>query len=411
MTEKIDTVIVGGGQGGLSTSYFLSQQGREHIILEQTLQAAKAWRERWDSFTFNTPNWMTQLPGVEYEGNEPDGFLARDEIIRYFEEYIKRNKLPVRYGIQVKAIMKTADGYLVETDKTDYMAANVVVATGLFQHPKDLPFRKDLSAEIVQLHSSEYRNPGALPEGAVLVVGSAQSGCQIAEELYQNGRKVYMALGNAGRFPRRYRGMEATRWLDKIGFFDKTPDMLPSSKARFAGSPHLTGKDGGHTINLHQFARDGVTLLGHIKNARGYRITLVPDLKDCLAKGDQFEAEMVRQIDDYINRQGLDVPLETLPELRNGYESEEILELDLQEAGISSIVWATGFSFDFSLVKLPIFDEFGFPVQKRGVTEYPGLYFVGIPFLYSFKSGILYGVGEDAAYVAKHISSRVLQTN
>jgi len=135
MTEKIDTVIVGGGQGGLSTSYFLSQQGREHIILEQTLQAAKAWRERWDSFTFNTPNWMTQLPGVEYEGNEPDGFLARDEIIRYFEEYIKRNKLPVRYGIQVKAIMKTADGYLVETDKTDYMAANVVVATGLFQHP------------------------------------------------------------------------------------------------------------------------------------------------------------------------------------------------------------------------------------------------------------------------------------
>jgi putative flavoprotein involved in K+ transport len=410
MTEQVDAIIVGGGQGGLSTSYFLKQQGSEHIILEQTHQAAKAWRERWDSFTFITPNWMIRLPGAEYQDDEPDGFMEREEIISYFEEYIDQYELPIRYGIQVTSVEPKGNGYLVRTNKTDFKATNVIIATGLYQHPKIPSFSTNLSSKINQLHSSEYRNPEALPAGAVLVVGSAQSGCQIAEELYQSGRKVYLSVGNSGRFPRRYRGREITHWLDELGFYDQTADKLPSPKAKFAGSVHGTGKDGGHTINLHQFARDGVVLLGYIENVQDVRVMLAPDLKDNLAKADKFEADLVNQIDEYVEKNRLEMPTEELPVISDGYKAEEILKLNLDTVSITSVIWATGYKFDFSLVKLPIFDEDGYPVQARGVSDYPGLYFIGLPFLHSTKSGLLHGIGEDAAYVAEHIGSRIPQT-
>jgi len=326
MTEHVDTIIVGGG-------------------------------------------WMIRLPGAEYQGDEPDEFMVRKQIIEYFEEYIKQFELPIRYGIQVTSVESIDTGYLVETNKTNFEADNVVIATGMYQRPRMPSFGSNLSSEIIQLHSSEYRNPETLPDGAVLVVGSAQSGCQIAEELYKTGRKVYLSVGNAGRLPRRYRGKDITQWFDELGFYDRTVDKLPSPQAKFAGSAHGTGKDGGHTINLHQFAKDGVILLGHIQ---------------------------------------IDVPIETLPELRDGYEVEGILDLDLKSAGITSVIWATGYKFDFSLVKLPAFDEDGYPVQKRGVADFPGLYFIGLQFLHTSKSGLLAGVGDDAAHVAKHIGSRIL---
>jgi putative flavoprotein involved in K+ transport len=403
MTTHVDTIVVGGGQGGLSTSYYLKRQGREHVILEQAGQSAQVWRSRWDSFTLNTPNWMTRLPGAEYQGNVPDGFMPRDELVAYFEAYIERFELPVRYGIRVTSVEPIEAGYLVSTDEGEFEAANVVIATGVHQQPRIPPFSSNLPAEIHQLHSSEYRNPEALPAGGVLVVGSAQSGCQIAEELYQSGRKVYLSVSSSPRIPRRYRGKDITWWLDIIGPFDKTVDQLPSPKAKFAASAHSTGKDGGHTINLHQFAKDGVVLLGHIQGMQEDRITMVPDLKENLAKADKAEADFVIQIDEYIERTGLDAPLDSLPKLKDGFEAEEVLELDLKTAGITSVIWTTGYKFDFSFVKLPIFDEDGYPVQKRGVTEYPGLYFIGLPFLPTIKSGLLAGVGDGAAYVAGHI--------
>jgi putative flavoprotein involved in K+ transport len=405
MIEQVDTIIVGAGQGGLSMSYYLKKQGREHIILEQSDQAAPAWRSRWDSFTLITPNWMTRLPGAEYQGDDPDGFMGRDQLVGYFQEYIERFELPVRYGSRVTSVERNGAGYLVRTGETEYKASNVVIATGLHQQPKVPTFSADLPKEIHQLHSSEYRNPQAPPAGAVLVVGSAQSGCQIAEELYQSGRKVYLSVSSAGRFPRRYRGQDTTRWLDKIGFGDRTVDKLPSPQAKFAANPHGTGKDGGRTINLHQFARDGVVLLGRLQGVRGDRIVLAPDLQENLAKGDKFETELLRGIDTYIEKNGLDAPIDPLPELRDGYEAEVILELDLKSAGISSVIWATGYKFDFSLVKLPAFDTDGFPVQKRGVTEFPGLYFIGLPFLHTASSGLLVGVGDDAAHVASAIAT------
>ncbi|MFC1921659.1 flavin-containing monooxygenase [Chloroflexota bacterium] len=403
MSENVDTIIIGAGQGGLSTSYHLTEQGREHIILEQADQAASAWRKRWGSFTLITPNWAIRLPGAEYKGDDPDGFMPRDEVIAYFEKYVEQFELPIRYGVRVTSVEPVEAGYLVRTDKGEFEAANVVLATGMYQQPRIPPMSANLSSEIRQLHSSEYHNPEALPAGAVLVVGSAQSGCQIAEELYQRGRKVYLSVSSAGRFPRRYRGKDVTRWLEEIGFADMTVDKLPSPKAKFRGSVHGTGKDGGHTINLHQFARDGVVLLGHIQSVQKDRIVLVPDMHESLANADKVEADLVKQVDDYIEKNRLDLPEESLPELRDGYELETIPELDLKSAGITSVIWATGYKFNFGMVKLPIFDEDGYPLQKRGVTEYAGLYFIGLPFLHTATSGLLSGVSGDAAHVASTI--------
>jgi putative flavoprotein involved in K+ transport len=408
MVSKYPTIIIGGGQAGLATSYHLKQRGQEHIVLEQAAQAGNAWRnDRWDSFTLNSPNWAFRLPGAEYQGDEPDGFMAREEIVATFERYVQRFQLPVQYGARVNAVESLAngDGYRVRTDDEVLEARKVVVATGLFQRPKIPAFSTELPAHITQLHSGHYRNPQALPPGAVLVVGSGQSGCQIAEELYLSGRQVFLCVGSAGRAPRRYRGNDVFKWMHLSGFLDRTPDKLPSPRARFAANPQVSGRDGGRTLNLHQFARDGVMLLGRIQDGRAGRIWLAPDLKVNLAKADQFETEFVKMVDGYIARTGLDIPTESLPVLRDGYEVEETGELDLLSAGITTIIWAMGYDFDFNMVRQPVFDGDGYPVQKRGVTTNPGLFFVGLPWLNKMKSGLLVGVGEDAEYLACVISA------
>lgn len=404
MTEKLDTIIIGGGQAGLSLSYLLTQQGREHLVLEKAAKAGEAWRWRWDSFTFVTPNWAIRLPGAEYRGHDPDGYMSRDDIIAMFEQYAQN--LPVRYGAQATVVKQTEAGYTVETGAGTFEAANVVVATGSFQKSKIPSFSADIPANILQLHSGEYRNPQSLPPGAVLVIGSGQSGCQIAEELYQSGRKVFLSVGSAGRAPRRYRGQDIFWWLDRSGFFNRTLDKLPSPKARFAGNPQASGARGGHTINLHQFARDGVTLLGRVQGASDHKIVLAPNLKEALGKVDEFEVNLLKMIDGFVEKAGLDAPKEDVAQLRDGYDSEVITGLDLEAAGVTAIIWAMGYAFDFSLVQLPIFDGDGYPVQQRGVTQHPGLYFLGLHWLHTAKSTLLMGVGEDAAYVAGHIAGR-----
>lgn len=403
MTEFIDTIIIGGGQGGLSISCYLCQQGREHIILEKAHQAAPVWRKRWDSFTLITPNWMVRLPGAPYQGNDPDGFMTKEEIVAYFESYIKQFKLPIKYGIKVTSVEMNKKGYQILTNERDYTAKNVIVAVGLYQKPKIPPLYENLTDEIQQIHSSEYRHPEMLPPGAVLVVGSGQSGSQIAEELYQSGREVFFAVGSSGRVPRRYRGLDSTRWMEKLGYYQRTVKDLSSPKAKFASSAHASGKNGGHSINLHQFAREGVTLLGHVKDGENDILFLKKDLKESLAKADQFEQKFVNEIDDYIKSNQLDYPDEDLPKLTDGYAAEEIGELNLVEAGIRSIIWATGYKFNFDWIKLPAFDEDGYPIQTRGVTDYAGLYFIGLPFLHNGISGVIAGVGEDAAHIASVI--------
>ena len=408
MAERIDTVVVGAGQAGLAASYFLSQQGREHVVLEQS-RIGESWRtQRWDSFTLVTPNWHLQLPGYPYRGDSPDGFLPRAQVVDYLEGYAASFQAPVRSGVRVESVDREADGaYTVNSAAGPLLARNVVVATGSFRHPKRSPAGANLAAEVLQLHCGEYRNPQALPPGAVLVVGTAQSGCQIAEELYQSGRQVFLCVGSAGRLPRRYRGRDTTWWLAKSGFFDQTVDSLPSPRARFLGNPHVSGKNGGHDLNLHQFARDGVVLLGRLQGVEGGKVRLAPDLWENLAKVDQFEAETLEKLDAYILQEGLSAdPPDRRPPLRDGYEQELLAELDLKAAGVSTVIWALGFGFDFSWVHLPVLDADGYPRQQRGVTEFPGLYFLGLNWLYRRKSGVFYGVGEDAAYVAAHLADR-----
>jgi putative flavoprotein involved in K+ transport len=403
--ERIDTVIVGGGQAGLATSYCLSQRGHEHVVLEQAAQAASSWRQgRWDSFALVTPNWTLQMPGAEYDGPAPDAFMPRDDIVAYFERYVDRFQVPVRYNAHVDSIEPLAgDGFRLTTADKTYAARNVVIATGFERLPKVPAAAAALSPRLTQLHGSQYRNPESFPAGAVLVVGSAQSGAQIAEELYQRGRDVFLSVGGAGRVPRRYRGKDVVAWLTQIGFFDMTPDKLPVPKEQFA-PPHVSGTQGGHSLNLHQFACDGVTLLGHLRDVSHETVSLAPDLHESLAHADQFERELQQMVDGYVRANGLDAPAEELPQLGDGFAQPIVERLDLKAAGIGSIIWATGYSQDFSLLRMPALGDDGFPRQTMGVSPIAGLYFAGMPWMPSLKTGILAGVGESATHIAAHIA-------
>ena len=404
---SIDTVVVGGGQAGLAISYYLKREGREHVVLEKAPAVANAWRnQRWDSFTLVTPNFQVRLPGAEYNGDDPYAFMSLAEVVHYFDDYVERFELPVHCEVEVFSVEKLQDRYLVRTSEGEYEADNVVIATGLYQAPKIPKFGERIAPNIRQIHSMEYKNPSLLPAGAVLIVGTGQSGAQIAEELYQSGRKVYLSIGSAGRVPRRYRGRDINDWFSRMGMFDTIVGELKSPADKFHPHPQISGKNGGESLNLHQFARDGVVLLGHVREARDGRLIIAPDLKETLSKVDQFEINALKAVDQYIARIKLNAPAEAVPQLGDGYTQQIITELDLNASGISTIIWATGYSFDFSFVKLPVVDSDGYPIQKRGVTDYDGLYFLGMPWLHSRRSGILFGVGDDAAYIAQHIAAR-----
>jgi len=411
MTEQVEVVIIGGGQAGLALSYYLTRQGRTHLVLEQG-QVGEVWRsERWDSFTLNTPNWMTRLPGFPYQGDDPDGFLPREDIVAYLEQYAASFHAPLQCGVRVTAVRQQpgGGGYLVDAEEITVKARNIVLATGAYPKPKLPTASAALSVDICQLHTSEYRNPQMLPSGAVLVVGTGQSGCQIAEELHESGRQVYLSTSSCGRAPRRYRGKDSTWWLSRLGFFDRTLDQLPSPTAKFACNPHVSGNHGGHDINLRQFARQGMILLGHVQAAQGKQMILAPDLEENLTKADAFAAQITQGIDEYIKRTGMDVAANnTIREVppTGALTAKPILTLDLQSAGINTIIWATGYKLDFGWMHLPVFDQTGYPVHQRGVTAYPGLYFLGLHWLYKTKSALLYGVGEDAAFIASAIAER-----
>ena len=407
LPQRIETVVIGAGQAGLAISYYLTLAGRAHLVLEKAAVLANAWRnQRWDSFTLVTPNFQVRMPGAEYAGPVPYGFMSRAEVIDYLDAYAARFQLPVRCGVEVWSVERLAGAYQIATSAGTLRAENVVVATGLYQSPKLPRFSAAFPAEIRQLHSMHYRNPASLPPGAILVIGTGQSGAQIAEELYQSGRKVYLSIGSAGRLPRRYRGRDINDWLTRMGLFDTKVQELRSAAEKFAAHPQISGKNGGESLNLHQFARDGVQLLGHVHGFSEGQLLLSPDLHETLAKVDRFEIDTVRRIDEYILGAGLAAPRETLTQLRDGYEQPQITELNLTAVGIGSVIWATGYSFDFSLVRLPVVDGDGYPIQTRGVTRFEGLYFLGMPWLYSRRSGLLFGVGEDAAFLAEHMAAR-----
>jgi putative flavoprotein involved in K+ transport len=412
MNEQLATVIIGGGHAGLTMSYSLSQLGLEHVILERG-RVGERWRsERWDSFCFQFPNWTIELPGYKYQCDDVEAFAPGHEIVRFLDGYAGFIKAPIRCGVAVTSLEQgsRAGRYLIRTGNGTVEATNVVIATGPFQQPAIPLVSAQVPPDLFQIHSGKYRNPDQLPSGAVLVVGSGSSGGQIAEELNEHGRQVYLSVGRHRRVPRRYRGRDYGWWSSAMGILDQTVDTLPSPEAKNWPLPLLTGVNGGHDLDLRRMAAAGVTLLGHLQSAAGNRLIIAPDLKETLAKADVWFTDFKKLADDYAVKTGMNVPKESQP-VDNVAEPKEIsnpiLELDLKAAGIKSIVWATGFRNDFGWVKLPIFNDTGDPVHRRGVTSFPGIYFLGLRWLYKRKSYFLVmaGPAEDAAYIAEHIKT------
>lgn len=401
MTTRHETVIVGGGHAGLALSYHLGRLGRPHVILERG-RVAERWRsERWDSLMFQFPNWSLRLPGQEYGGSRPDGFATRDEVIAFIERYREAIDAPVRTGVRVERVHPIDGGFRLETTAGQVEALNVVVATGPYQEPILPAVRHAFPPGVHQVHSSGYRNPGRLPAGAVLVVGSGASGCQIVEDLLAEGRTVYFSVGRHRRYPRRYRGRDMFWWMERIGALDQTLEERPEARER--PNPLVTGVGGGHDIDLRDYAAAGVTLLGHLLDVTGSRLQLADDLAALLAAGDESVAVFTRTVDAYIARSGLPTPAEAVASPRTAPPAS-IRELDLASAGISSVVWATGFRRDFEWIDAPVLDDRGEPIHRRGVTGCAGLYFLGLPWLHRLKSSVLCGVGDDAAHLADHIA-------
>ena len=405
MANHIDTVVIGGGQAGLSVSWYLDKIHREHVVLDRG-KPGDTWRNRWDSFCLVTPNRFCRLPGFPYAGNEPNGFMKRDEIIGYVENFANSFETPLQGDTEVHRVSHTADDgkYKIETATGDYLAENIIVATGTHQHPKYPSWRNKLGDSIVQIHSSTYRNPGLLPEGAVLVVGSGQSGCQIVEDLRLAGRETYLCVGKAARIPRRYRGKDIIQWLFDAGFLDMPVDQHPMGlEIRFAPHEHLTGRDGGRTINLRQLALNGVNLLGRLVDADGSQLHIANDLEASLDAIDSECAETLALIDQYIADNEIEAPPDDLVPIdwRPGSIGAT---LDLQQADISSVIYATGFTYDFSWIDLPIFDARGYPAYERGVTDSPGFYFVGLHWMHTAGSGLFSQVARDSKFVVDHLN-------
>ncbi len=404
-----EVIVVGAGQGGLSTSYCLTEHGVDHVALERG-EVGDSWtRRRWDSFCLVTPNWSIRLPGAEYDGPDPDGFLPREDFVAYMERWTEAFGCPLRTGVTVARIGPAEDdAFSVETDAGPLRAPVVVVATGTMQVPRRPPFAERLSKRILQLDAEKYRTAAALPEGAVLVVGSGQTGCQVVDDLRLSGRQVLLSVGEAGRLPRRYRGQDCVAWQREIGLLDRTPDMLDSPAHRFRSDPHLTGRGGGRTISLHHFHRDGVRLLGMVAAVDGETVSFMDDLRRNMSDADAFAMQFYADVDAFIVKNRIDAPPPTDKELSGGPPADDwsvpsTASIDLEAEGVSSVVWATGFSFDFGWIDYPVLDDMGYPVTDRGATTVPGLYFMGLNWMVRRKSGILYGVGDDARHVADHI--------
>ncbi|EKU98686.1 flavin-dependent oxidoreductase, MSMEG_0569 family [Leptolyngbya sp. PCC 7375] len=409
-SSHFPVAIVGGGQAGLSISYCLKQRGIDHIIFEKN-KIAHSWRsKRWDTFCLVTPNWQCLLPGYPYPGNDPDGFMQRDEIVQYIEDYAKSFKPLIKEGVTVSKISKPENVFEIETSIGHYIADQVVIATGGYHTPKMPRMAERLPSSVTQLHSSEYKNSETLPEGAVLVVGTGQSGCQIAEDLHLAGRQVHLCVGGAPRSPRRYRGKDVVDWLDQMGYYDMSIDEHPQKESvRTKTNHYVTGRGGGREIDLRQFALEGMKLYGKLKHVQGDSLEFQDDLGHNLDQADAVAESIKQTIDSYIEKHQLEAPID--PPYQVVWQPQtSLLSLDLVTEKISTVIWSTGYHANFSWVDIPVFDGKGYPGHERGVTTIQGLYFLGLPWLYTWGSGRFSGIARDATYLADCIAlkNRVL---
>jgi putative flavoprotein involved in K+ transport len=399
--EQVDIVVVGGGQAGLATSHALTSRQLEHVVLERA-QVGESWRRRWDSFCLVTPNWTVQLPDHPYSGDDPDGFMPKDDIVEYLEGYALAVRAPVRTGVEVQSIAHDDDNFTLRTSNGELQARAVVLATGAYQRPHRPVVAASVPPDLA-LDADDYRNPDDLPDGPVLIVGSGQTGCQLAEEISEAGREVVLSCGRAPWAPRRIGGRDIVWWAIEDGFLDQSVDDLPSPEARLVANVITTGHDGGHDLHLRTLRARGVELAGHLTGVDGQRARFADDLVQSVAFGDERYRMLTAEIPDIAARLGLEVPeiLEPEPFVEGGPE-----EIDL--TGFGAVIFTSGFRPNYGalLPRPEAADEHGFPRQKEGTsTEVPGLHFVGAHFLRTRKSSLLYGVGEDATIVAATIAA------
>jgi putative flavoprotein involved in K+ transport len=405
--EHVPVVVVGAGQAGLSASWHLKQAGIEHLVLERDT-AAHEWRDaRWDSFCLVTPNWQCRLPGHPYAGEDPDGFMVREQILDYFAGFLAALDPPLREGVAVTALRKRGHGpYELVTSAGTLTADDVIVATGGYQVPIVPRFAERLPATITQVHSKHYRNPEQLPPGEVLVVGSGQSGAQLAEDLHLAGRTVHLCLGDAPRVARTYRGRDVVAWLDDMGYYALTADQRPTPEGEKARANHyVTGRDGGRDIDLRAFARDGMRLYGRLEDLQDGRLLFRQDLRQALDSADEVSESIKDSIDKHISENGVDAPAEEryVPV----WEPEvEPTSLALEGSGITSVVWAIGYRADYSWIDRPVFNGRGAPVHHRGITSDEGLCFLGLPWQWTWGSARFSGVSADAEHLVQHLVER-----
>jgi putative flavoprotein involved in K+ transport len=400
----LPAVVIGGGQAGLSASYCLKQANIQHVIFERDT-IAHAWRtQRWDSFCLVTPNWQCRLPGFPYAGTEPFGFMPRDDIVGYIESYAKSFDAPVQCGVAVQAVQHDGKTFVLQTSAGIVMADAVIVAVGGYHRPRIPAVSERFAPQIQQVHSSQYRNPAQLPPGAVLVIGTGQSGCQIAEDLHLAGRQVHLCTGSAPRVARRYRGRDVVEWLNDMGHYDIPVQNHPQgTQVRAKSNHYVTGRDGGRDIDLRRFALEGMQLHGRLRGVSDGTLFLGDDLAQNLDRADASAEAIKDQIDNWITAQNLSAPAE--PRYVPVWRPENPRpELSLAGEGISSVIWATGFYSDFSWINLDIFETSGYPRHVRGITPQPGLYFLGLPWLHSWGSGRFSGVARDADHIVADIA-------
>ena len=403
LPARVQVAVVGGGQAGLSISWHLVQRGVEHVVLERETVAHEWAHARWDTFCLVTPNWQCQLPGWPYRGDDPHGFMVKDEIVAYVRDYAASFSPPVHEGVAVTRLAPApGGGYTLTTSAGEVAADQVVLAIGGYHLPVVPPYAAVLPPHVVQIHSQQYRNPDQLPEGDVLVVGTGQSGAQIAEDLHLAGRQVHLAVGGAPRIARRYRGRDMVDWLQDMGHYDMPVEQHRNGEAARMGTNHyVTGRDGGRDIDLRQFALEGMQLYGPLAAVRDGRFAFAPELGANLDRADQVNDNAKDLVDAHIERSGVDAPVEPRYTPVWAPESEPTsLDVDL----IAAVVWAIGFRADWSWVRVPVFDGAGYPTHHRGVTAAPGLYVLGLPWLHTWGSGRFAGIARDAEFLADRIT-------
>jgi putative flavoprotein involved in K+ transport len=405
--KRTNTLIIGGGQAGLAVSYSLMERGIDHVILERG-RVGERWRsERWDSLRLLTPNWQSRLPGWSYQGPDADGFMSKNEVIDYLDAYARSFGAPVETGVTVTSVERDGSGYRIGTDRGVWQAANVVIATGNSDRPCVPEFGARLSPDIVQVVPTAYRNPSELPPGGVLIVGASATGIQLAEEIHASGRRVTLSVGRHTRLPRDYRGRDIQRWLDATGVWDeRATEVRNIEHRRRDPSLQLIGSPDHRHLDLGVLQDEGVQLAGRALEAAGERVVLAEDLSSSLATAEVRLAHLLRRIDDHIERQGLTAtvpPAEPCARIR---PEPAPRRLDLKQAGIATVLWATGYRRSYPWLRVPVLDAHGEILHDGGVTPAPGLYVLGLQFLRTRKSSFLDGVGADAAHLADHITAR-----